>query len=246
MKILKIFTLISAAALFSCSDDESAVTVSTDESAEAIASGMSSDNAGFTLQISDASSITTESIENSEAENGRTQACGQLLETSFIITNPVGSVNTYSFSITYGYELVCNPSPNTLNFTLDTEGTFIGSRIESVGSSQGDWTMTGLTSPTYYTLNGLYTRSETYVSKVGNKNTFTAEQEFTLSNIQVNKTTDLIESGSATVTISGASTNGTTFSHTGTLTFESNGVAILEINDNSYHIDIKTGSVIKL
>ena len=81
--------------------------------------------------------------------------------------------------------------------------------------------------------NTTYSRSETLVSHTGAKNTLTDEFYWTSADILVNKTTGVIMSGTATVsllvTVSGQST-----AYSATITFSGNNQATLVLNGKSY------------
>jgi len=63
----------------------------------------------------------------------------------------------------------------------------------------------------------------------------------TLRILWLNKSTSTIQSGIATLTISGSVPNKGDFSYTGSITFNGDNMATLVIKDKTYTVNLKTG-----
>lgn len=87
-----------------------------------------------------------------------------------------------------------------------------------------------------YTYNGTYTRQGSQQSKIRNQTAFSSTLQITASNVTLSKSTQEITGGTATVTVSGASTAGNSFSYPGQIVFHGNRSATLTLNGNTYPI----------
>ena len=87
-------------------------------------------------------------------------------------------------------------------------------------------------------LNGSYVREGYQESKVHNMNHFSSEVTITVNNLSVNKYTQAITGGTATVVFNGVGSAGGNYSFTGSITFNGNETATLIVNGNSYTINL--------
>ena len=62
--------------------------------------------------------------------------------------------------------------------------------------------------------------------------------QFTVTDLKVNKITKLIDSGLATLVISGEGTTGYSFNHTGSVEFLGDGSAIVTVNGHTWTVDL--------
>lgn len=239
---LPILLLLFSIVLTSCQDDDKspAMSVSTGEAADEVATTLTTDVVGITEDILVMIEVSTE-----ENEGGRIMACGFAYDTT-ITKSYEGIYSSFNHSISYGYELVCDgPQPQSLGFTFESNGSIESTRISTSGNSEGTFNATGIEfSSASYIANGLIERSGTLVQKTGLQRSFSSAAVFELTDLTVNKSTLLIESGIATVNLSGLSGNGETFQYTATVTFNGDKTATITFNNSeSYRVDLETGQV---
>jgi hypothetical protein len=224
--VIIVFAAVTACTA-SCKKDASSTTGSTTtgrtvteaDAANAVTASVTPQTSGMVTQVSDATVMASVPV----------YTCGQSFDSTIAGASAAGATVTYAFNLTWGWQFSC---ANPASFT----GSFKGSSsystqyISSSDSSKGNFVLTGIT-PTAknYTLNASYTRNGSCQSGIGNKNSFTSTIAITSTNILVSKTTREIVSGTATATITGASSSGKSFSFAGTITFNGNKTATLAI-----------------
>lgn len=161
--------------------------------------------------------------------------CGEKKDTTISYSSPTAIIPNYAYSLSWNYELDCNsgiPSQFAFNFTGASK--YNGALMSSSDNSTGAFAIAnpGITSSNY-TFNSSYERSGKQTSKVGYQKTFTSDFKLTSSNILISKTTQDIVSGTATVTITGTSSTGSSFHFNGTITFQGNKKATLTLNSGT-------------
>jgi hypothetical protein len=230
-----LFTALSISALLAISSlsckksTATGDTVSIDDAANAITEAVSPESSGMVAQTETAVVIV----------NTSTLPCGTESDTAFSGQNPSGTTVTYSYAYNSSRMLTCdNGVPQKFEFDFSGKTSYDAPRISSSDSARGQFSITGLQpSASQYVFDETYTRNGSESSKIGNKNSFTSTIAFQSSNITVDKTTQQILSGTATVTIIGATTNGKSFSYSGTITFLGNKQATLVLGSgNTYSI----------
>jgi len=161
--------------------------------------------------------------------------CGKSFDSSITRSSAAGAAITYTASLKWGWTLSCS-TPATFSFNFAGKMVYDAPRISSADSSVGSFTVTGLTSSAY-TFNANYVRKGSQVSKVGYGRSFSSTITITATNLVIDKATQLVLSGNATVTVTGASSTGKTFSYNGTITFTGNKTATITIaNGSTYTI----------
>jgi hypothetical protein len=246
--LYKTLFLFGSLSLFtaSCKKDDASPTVSNDEAANALGDVLTVDFSGST---SDASSVSTQDAAGASGRTisfGRTLAttCGVQKDTTLTRTSLAGALITYSYTANLTYTMACTGFvPSSLDLTLSTSGSRTGIKVSSTGSSTGSYALTGF-SQSNYTLNGTFTRTET-ITEIAGQKSFTGTSELTITNVTIDKSTKVIQGGTATYTMSGAITGGSSYSHTGTITFNGGGSATLTVSGTSYTVNLVTGTVIK-
>lgn len=183
---------------------------------------------GMTLQVS--SSVTIYKV--------TTISCGVPKDTTITASSASGVIPTYNASLSWAYTLNCaGISPSSLDLSFQGNSTYDGVKMSLNGTTNGTFILSGLeASSGSYTLNSTYTRSGSTVSKIGNQHTYTSNVKISSSDIAVDKTTGLILSGTATVSITGTSSTGSSFSFGGTITFEGNNTANLVLNSGTKYV----------
>lgn len=240
IKVVVIVSLLSVFGLTSCSkDDETAspaATITDEEAVEVIENSLAKDSGGMAKTVE--TTIET-AVQESMYTDQPTVECGQLYTDSYSEDFSNGNYS-YNYAITRDYILTCvNGSPESLTYDLDFSGVYDTPRMSSNDSTTLDWQVSNLgATETSSTFSGSYLREGTQVSKVFNMNTFESTLTYTLSNLVVDKNTYQILSGSAQVSFLAESSNGNTYSFSGSLTFNGNNTATLILNGNTYTIHL--------
>lgn len=222
-----VFVFFFALALVACDDDQAAVEIVTEEeAAEAIENALSTETEGMTAQASTSARMADDYTD-----------CGVTFDSTITATDAIGAL-TYNYTFNWNGELSCSgavPSQLSLDYTMT--GTYDGPRMSSSDNATATITLTGLApTKTQYTINGTYSRNGTQSSKIRDQRSFSSTITVAATDWLVNKDSQELEGGSATVVISGESSEGTAFSYTGTLTLLGNKSATLVINGNEYPI----------
>jgi hypothetical protein len=204
-------------------------TVTTDDAANAVTQAVSPESAGMVAQTQ-----TTVVIINTDD-----LACGEQKDTAFSGQNATGAAVTYSYSYSASRLLTCSMNePSAFEFNFSGKAGYSATYIASSDSAGGQFSVTGLNPGTGdYVFNASYIRTGTQTSKVRNQLTFTSTIDIQSTNLTVDKSTQQITSGTATVSITGSASNGRSFSYSGTITFLGNKQATLVLgNGNTYTI----------
>jgi hypothetical protein len=248
MKTLKTsFILLSLLIAAACNDDNEAASgtaVSNDEAAEIVASSISEDASGLTVVVTDAAVASDEAME--EVSSGRTAACGYSETLSVSKTSPEGSLITYSYDYDYFYQMTCSSEDVPLSLTADASytGQFDAPRLASQHSGTSDLSVNQLdSSEELYRIEGAYTRSGAFQSKIQNKNSHTSDVVITIDSVTVDKASKQITSGAASFSIVGEVPGKGGFSISGTIVFNGAGNATISIAGESYTVDLESGDV---
>ncbi|MFN0083574.1 MAG: hypothetical protein ACKVOM_13780 [Ferruginibacter sp.] len=201
----------AATLLFSCKkeNDTPTTTVTDEEAAEVISLAVSGNAQG----------LATQTAEITESANTYASICGYSKDSSIIRQNTIG-LFSWNYNFQWQWAVLCNGGvPSVMNVNYNMKGTYDAPRISSNDNAVANVAVTNLLTGTQYILNGSYTRDGSQKSKIGGKNSFTSKVTINLSNLQLIKTTGQIASGTASVTITGSSSTGNSFSYSGNITF---------------------------
>lgn len=204
-------------------------TVSTDDAANAVTEAVTPESAGMVTQTQTATVVVSTGNFN----------CGVTTDSSFSGASVSGAAVTYAYSFSSSRMLTFNNDvPQEFAYQFAGSSSYTAPRISSNDSSAGQFTITGLQpAATQYTFNETYIRKGSETSLVGNQLAFASTITIQASNLIVDKSTQQIVSGTATVSISGSTSGGKSFSYTGTLTFNGSQTATLVLGDgNTYSI----------
>jgi hypothetical protein len=241
-------TMIAGAMLiFSSCHKDSSSTSSTPEVTESQAAAVTTDavsssTGGMVSQVNSSAAFysgaavtggTVSSVNQKSLYS--TITCGATTDSTIAYASVNTTAPAYTYSLTWQNTLACVvPSTFTCNFT--GKGSYTGVAESSSFSSTGGFTLTGLSaSAADYTFSSNYSRTGTTTSKVGNDNTFNDNLTITSTNIVYDKSTELIVSGSATVSITVTSTSGNSYAYKGTLTFLGGKTASLTLNSGTVY-----------
>ena len=239
--------LIFVFALSSCNKDDNPSpnqVISNDESADEVAGFISSD---VSTTSSDLDFLIKDAQKGRLATNGRTEACGVSYDT-IINRSFSGTYLTFNDTLQYGYSVSCTNVgvPSTLTYTVNARGSRSGNRLTSQGTSVGALSAAGFeVSKSSYSVNGTFNRTHAVTQKNGAQKTFNSQLETTLSNLSVNKSTKVIQGGTASITASGTSSSGGSYTYTALVVFNGDGTADVTINSSAYLVNTKTGQVTK-
>lgn len=261
MKKLHLLLVVIAAIamLSSCKKDDSSDSTSTtsttaitnDDAAGMVSLSLSENSMGVTGVIENAGTTTTTiannagitsisggitsvSMERSPSKNLKDTAYTQTLSSAS------GAIISYTQSISYKDTLVAI-SPLTVIISYSYSGSYNGPLLSSTHSGSGYYTRIDSTGTNLYTLNGIFARASNFITNGTVQKQATAQTNITLKNIVLAKLTHKIQSGTATITISGTTPKQETFSYSGTITFLGSDSATLTINGVSYTVNLVTG-----
>jgi hypothetical protein len=206
----------------SCKKDNSAATVTEADAAQLTTDAVTPTSGGMVDQLN--RSVTT--------YNAVTFSCGVQKDSSFAIASTAGASPSYSYNLMWNYNLTCSGvTPSQLTFNFTGAGSYNGPLMSSSDNSKGGFVLTGLgASSTQYIFNTTYSRTGTTISKILKQNTFNSVISITGTNVAVDKTSQEIVSGTATVSIQATSSSGKSFTFNGTITFLGNKTANLVLN----------------
>lgn len=226
LKHLALIFLISLS-IIACDDDtEMAVEITEEEAVEAIENSLSADTEGMTAQASESARMADTYVD-----------CTVTFDSTITHTSTFGSI-TYDYTFNWNGSLQCtNRLPSQLDLEYTMSGNYVGPRMSSTDNANASIEVTGLSPTTdQYIMNGTYTRNGTQIATFRDSRTFSSTITIIATNWLIDKDTQMIDDGNATVTITGLTNDGTTFSFTGTLIFLGNRSATLSINGNDYPI----------
>ncbi len=142
-----------------------------------------------------------------------------------------------------GYTLARQTSPSEVIFDYTAGGSFSSSVILSKDEQDGTWVFTTL-DQSQLTLNGSGSDGGTQYTVV-DKVQFTSQFSYTFQNVMIDKMTDMITSGTATITINGAGPADVHFNYSGTLTFSGKNEAVLVLGGSTFNFNLLTGNLTK-
>jgi len=240
-------------AVFSCKKDNnsSSASVTSDQAADIAASSLASNSYGVT-SMTDAvasnaqglASIGSSQSVNSLGVSEHHQECGTTLTDSATFSGSSSSV-TFDYFVKYSHTLNCNVNaqPDNIVNALTYHGNFDGPRVTTAATGTANATIAGLTAgATNFVINGEYKRQGSFTSKVGNKASGNSDIDIVVTNLLLSKPGRHIVSGTATITVTGSTSKGGSFSYTGNLLFNGDGTATLTVTGGaSYVINLDSG-----
>ncbi|MEL6537492.1 MAG: hypothetical protein AAFQ98_18870 [Bacteroidota bacterium] len=251
MRILSTSFLLVTVLLWSCNPvtevepGEETDAISNEEVAEVVGAGLAEEDQGLTTTVTTSTAMAIQA-QGRPSTGGKTEICGVLTDTTLMFTNPAASRATYAY--TFEYETMLNCANGFIPQSFDTEmtytGSFNGPRYTSENSGEGDMSISNiLPDEGNFVVNGTWDRGGSYTSKVREQRMITSTTDFTLSDVQVDKGSYEILSGSATVHIVGEVSTGEPFDLTATVTFLGNKQGEVTLGDETFLIDLESGEV---
>lgn len=236
--------VIAAIAITSCGPKPtytptSQYQVSVDDAANAIGSAIASSSNGIAAEIT---AMSTFNAAKGAYTTSSKLPCGLQFDTAYTRT---GNTNgNYSYSVDWDYLLACvNGMPDSITVNQNMQGSYSTSLISGVDTSSATLTITGIQpSSSAITVNGTYTRNGQESSKVRTLLSYYAVMTFNIIGLTMNKSTQQITGGTATVGFIGVGTapNYKTYSsyYTGYVQFNGDNTASITINGNAYNISL--------
>ena len=216
-------------------EDPILVEISEEDAVDVLEGALTNDTEGLVTEIEDASEIADQYAEKTIL----TDPCGVTFDSTYMASgsNSFGSAD-YANTLEWTVNCTSANIPSDLVYSRETQGSYESVRMTSTDASTGAWTVDNLILGTTYVINGTYTREGNQTSKVRNENALTSTITMDITNMDINKGTRRIESGTADVTVAGTSSTGQAFAFSGEIIFQGNGSVVVVINGNSYTIDL--------
>lgn len=248
MKTTRNFVLSVVLFLTVAACDEEGTTssslISTEEAADMVATTLAESSSGLTVSVTEATA-TAASAELEPSSGGRKNSCGYSESKSFSTVNRNGSVITFSYDFSYDYLVSCNDDnqPILLASEVYFDGSFDAPRLSSTHTGTGDLNVSALDeTATTYRVNGSYSRSGSFESKIRNKNTSNSTVLVSIEEIIVDGDNTITE-GTATVNINGEVPGKGEFTYSASIEFEGGNEAKLTIDGTIYTINLESGEI---
>ena len=216
-------------------DSQSAITE--DDAADVVAASMggSSSSEGLSAQLK----LAAELGSGPTAPDAPATIDGITFDTT-IVRQAFGL--GYSYRYTYYISYLFSNLGNTLDLSYAMKGVYDLPRMSSDDSANAVLNLNHIVdSNATLTVNGSYLRLGSQQFKVRDQLSITSQITMSLTNVEVDKFTKLIQSGTATVSISVQASNGRSFSRTGTITFDGNQRATLLLGARLFILDLIRG-----
>lgn len=214
--------------------------VSTDDATEIVAMSLSESAMGATSFMGASVDASVNSQSNGMLKVKASDTYTK--DTTFSYTSKSGATISYSlnanYSYTFGFDVDNKISYCTAQFTYN--GNFSTPKLTSTHTGTGLFTISNY-STTTCGLDGTFTRSSETTTIGSVEKQISSQISLVFTNLVLNKTTGRVQSGTATVTVTGTLLNKGSFSYTGTIVFEGNQSAIITIGSTSYSINLTTG-----
>ncbi len=212
--------------------------ISTNDAADIAAGSLSLNSNGVANIASDAALNATVMDDDDRLK------CGDMRSDTVSRQSSPGAPYTYSYKSTYNFMVDCNASsqPDSLSSNLTYAGSYSGPNMSGTNSGSSIFGVGGLLqADTAFVINGEYKRAGSFSSKTDTAKHGSNSVDIVISGLTLKKPTRMIESGTATIAITGTVPGKGSFSFTGTLVFNGDGTATLTINGNVYTINLETG-----
>ncbi len=236
------FLLFAGSLFFACSENNDKDSETNDTSAEVadyIASSLTSENSGLIIEMDNSIALAaTVALENIKSLTTDTIFSN---DSTIIFSKDDNDYYSYYYELDTDYGFIKESGP-TYSFYYNSvlEGIYNGQYMNSVEDRTGNWILSGFeASADYYSLNGEIVRNG---SSTHNDITITSESTIIASDIDYDKETLEIISGTLTWNISG-NLNDTIFIYTVTIIFNEDQTANITIDNVVYKLDLETGDI---
>lgn len=171
-------------------------------------------------------------------------ACGDVITDTVTHSSITGASTTYGYGLGYTYTLNCNTNnlPDNITGKLNYSGSFDGPRFSSANIGTSTFKVTDLPAASAdYMINGSYYRTGSFASKTDTTNHGSSNTSIVLKDIKVTRSGRIIQSGTATFTITGTVPKKAAFNYTGSIVFNGDGTAKLTLNGSVFVVALATG-----
>jgi hypothetical protein len=199
-------------------------TISNDDVTQAVTNAVSGSTSGIASQ-SETTAILT-------ASTGL--GCGQTKDTAISGDNPNGDLFTWNYNLNFSRTSICtNGVVTQYNTSISGTNSYSLILMSSNDTTNAQISVSGIESgATAYVLNETYVLKGAQQSFISNQN-FNSTLTFTSENVNIDKTTKKIISGSANIDFSGTNFSGKAFSRTASITFLGNNKATLVLDNGN-------------
>jgi autotransporter translocation and assembly factor TamB len=244
MKMNKVLlSLLLVTAFAACEDDsEKPQAISSEEAAAIMSASLASNSSGVSSVAKQSSEVTADAVDQNSG--GRTQACGFSQNVSLSGSSPLGAAIQFSYDFSYKFLLSCSEeTPESMSVDLSYSGDFDGPKLSSEYSGTSEVDVTGLSQEeASFMINGFYKRSGSFSTKGDEIKSGSGSVNITIDEIAVDKDTHKIVSGTATLVIEGTISGKGTYKYNGTVTFNADMDAELNIKGKKFSVNLETGA----
>ncbi|MCF8246873.1 MAG: hypothetical protein K9J37_18015 [Saprospiraceae bacterium] len=232
----QIFSLCALAlALFtlsSCGKDREQIKAAISETqlSYMIESAMQAGMGGFTGQLEMAVEIAQETVSSQ---------CGVTKDTTIITENET-TIGSSEYTTQYTWTLECENDVTPLNydFICHSQGSYNNNHMTSNDYGDADWVLEGLSqNVNEFSANGTFDRNGEQTFKADGIVT-ESNIDFVVTNLNIDKSNEEINSGSAKVNVHGSTDSGESFDFEGQIVFLGNGKAKLTVNGKTFIINL--------
>lgn len=233
MKTQKLLLMtVAGITLMSCKKEEEPV-LTDEQTTEVVESTVSTNDAGVTTDYTEMAKVAVDDY------NTYKYNCTYADDTTYTINQSTG-IRTYNTTVNLAWTVDCNGGTvNAITFDYNRSGSYSGPKLTRSGSETGQLTFTNLESADSYVIaNGSLTANGNLDFSVqGDEKTASTVMTISLSELQVDKTSYEILSGSGTLNVEATGEeNSTTL--TGSIIFVGGGQATVTVNGYSHTFDL--------
>lgn len=213
-------------ALTSCSTkNDNTPPVTEEDAAEVVIQSVDPGSIGLAAQVRSTALVS--------ANASYLGACGMEKDSTLADQGMIGNNISWAYNFNWNWELTCSENvPSQFDLSFKGVVNYNGPRMQSSDSSRATFIVTNL-SDDQLTVNATLERAGYKLSKIGRQLDFRAYVKLAATNLVVDKATQKILSGIATVEVSCVDRQNRTLEYIGDITFTGNNIAMLYF-DNGY------------
>jgi hypothetical protein len=198
---------------------------------ELLENALNSKSGGFDTQITDMLALV----------NTYKDDCDATIDSSYSKEKGIGTF-TYNYTYDFTGTVNCDSAtniPSNIVFNYTTLGLYSAPRMSSSDEGTYNVTVNGIeTGSANYDLVGSYTRIGTQTTRIRTSLAFTATLGVSLNSLLVDKTTRDIQSGGGAFTVTGETSGGESIGYEGTIMYNNDNTATINLNGKDYTIDL--------
>lgn len=243
-KLFLLFLAGSMMFLSSCSKDEATAVsneaMSSDEVAEIVSMSLSEDAMGATSVIESSVEVSSTASKPSKVKSSDIVYSKDTTITK--VSNPSALIS-YSMTTSYEYNFTLDSigTPKSSVVSYSYSGNFDAPRLSSAHNGSGVLSIGNLGN-SVCEVNGSYERASDVLTKGIRAKESNSNTKLVFQSVLVDKSIRRIQSGTATLTMSGSVPRKGDYSFSGTVIFEGNDLASLTIEGKKYTINLRNGA----